>query len=173
MRPPSQQRSRTGRRGNVMIEFVLITVPVLFMTISIVEASIAMWQYHSMVYAVDATARYVTTHGRGCTRSGNTCSITVGNVTTLISTLAAALEDSKLNVTLTTASGATTCNPVNTCFSSTTQFPPATANGINSDITIAATYPVTSPLPLFWPGAGSSMTGVLTLGASSRQRINF
>jgi Flp pilus assembly protein TadG len=161
------------RRGFAVLEFTLVALPVIFLTVSIIEASLAMWQYHTMAYAVDLAARYVVVHGRGCTQNGNTCSVTLGNVAHLIAQQSVALDASKLNVTLTTHSGPTTCNPLNTCFTSTTQFPSATDNGVNLDVTIAATYPISNPMPMFWPGAGTSSIGAFTLGATSRQRILF
>src|SRR5438067_11232185 len=102
MRPPSGHGGKTvSTRGFALIEFTLIALPVIFLTISIVEASLAMWQYHSMDYAVELAARYVTLHGRGCTQNGNTCGITVGTVAKIIANQAPALDSSKLNVTLT------------------------------------------------------------------------
>jgi Flp pilus assembly protein TadG len=163
-----------GKRGFALIEFTMIAVPVIFLTISVIEASLAMWQYHTMMYAVELAGRYVVTHGRGCTQNGNTCSLTTGNVANLIAAQAPALDSSKLSVTLTTSSGTvTTCSPVNTCFSNTTQFPSATDNGVNLDVIIGATYPISNPMPFFWPGSPASSTGTFTLGASSRQRILF
>jgi len=160
-------------RGFALIEFTLIAIPVIFLTISIIEASLAMWQYHTMAYAVELATRYAVIHGRGCTQNGNTCSITLGNVANVIANQSLALDPSKLNVSLTTHSGTTTCNPLNTCLSSTTQFPSAVDNGLNLDITIAATYPISNPMPLLWPGSGASSIGTFTLGATSRQRILF
>jgi Flp pilus assembly protein TadG len=173
MQTASGDKKIGRKRGFAMVEFTLIGIPLIFLTLSIIEASLAMWQYHSMVYAVDATTRYVTTHGRGCTQHGNTCSITVGTVATLLVNSAGALDSTKLNVTLTTASNTTPCNPVSTCMTSSTQFPAAADNGVNSDVTIAATYPISNPITFFLPGSAPSATRTFTLGASSRQRINF
>lgn len=152
----------------------MIAIPVIFLTLSTIEASLAMWQFHTMQYAIELVDRYVTTHGRGCTQNGNACSLTVGNVASMIVSQARALDPAKLNITLTTHSSTTTCAPVNTCLTSTTQFPNATDNGVNLDVTIAATYPISAPMPMVWPGAGStSSVGTFTLGATTRQRILF
>jgi Flp pilus assembly protein TadG len=161
------------KRGFALIEFTLIAIPVICLTISIIGASLAMWEYHTMAYAVDLAARYVTIHGRGCTQNGNTCSVTLGNVAHVIAHQSPALDPGQLNVSLTTHSGTTTCNPLNTCFSSVAQFPNATDNGLNLDVTIAATYPISNPLVFFWTGTSPSSISGLTLGASSRQRIMF
>ena len=63
------------RKGNALIEFTLLGIPLLFITISIVGASIDMWEFHNLAYASDATARYITMHGATCSQNGNTCSI--------------------------------------------------------------------------------------------------
>ncbi len=160
-------------RGYALIEFTMIGVPVIFLTISVIEAALAMWQFHSMSYSIETAARYAVTHGRGCTQNGNTCSITLGGLTTLIARQAPVLDPSKLNVTLYTHSTTTACNPINSCLRSTTQFPDSTDNGVNFDITIVATYPVSNPLPVFWPGSAASGGAAFTLGATTRQRIVF
>src|ERR1700733_9737665 len=135
-----------------MIEFVLLGIPVIFITLSIIEVSLAMWQFHSLAYTVAIAARYAATHGIGCTQNGNTCAITVGNVASLLSTQAPALSSSKLNATLTANGVSTSCNPVSNCFGNTAQFPSSGNNAVNKDVKIVVTYPVVNPLPLFWPG---------------------
>jgi Flp pilus assembly protein TadG len=161
------------KSGFALIEFTLIAFPIIFLTISIIECSIAMWQFHSMAFAVETTTRYVVTHGRGCTKNGNSCAITLGNVTTVMSRQAPGLDPSKLNLKLTANTDVTTCNPINTCFSSTAQFPNSTDNGLNSDITLVASYPFSNPMPLLWPGSGATSIGSFTLAATSMQRIVF
>ena len=164
---------RRSRSGTAMIEFVFLGIPVIFVTMSIIEASIAMWQFHSMAFAVAVATRYAATHGAGCSLNGNTCSITVGAVTTMLSNQGPALNTAKLNATLTTNSATKTCNPINTCLSSTTQFPSAADNAVGLDVKIAVTYPVFNPLAMFWPGAGTVSSPNVTLGATSKQRILF
>src|SRR5579863_5373707 len=100
-------RKTSGRRGTAVIEFTLVGIPLIFLTISIIEASIAMWQYHSMMYANEIVARYAAMHGKGCTQNGNSCTITVGTVAKMIASQAPALDTSKLDVTLYTNSGNT------------------------------------------------------------------
>jgi len=162
------------RRGSALLEFTFVGVPVVFLTISIVTAAIGAWQFTTMEYAIQVTNRYISTHGRGCSQNGNSCTLTLGQVTTMISQQALALDGSKLSVTLTTASSSRTCNPINTCTSSSDQFPSSTDNGVNQDVTILATYPIANPAIIFWPGAGrSSAGGYFNLSATTRQRIQF
>jgi len=46
-----------------MIEFTIIGIPVLCLSVAIVEASLGAWQYHSMAYAVEVATRYACMHG--------------------------------------------------------------------------------------------------------------
>jgi Flp pilus assembly protein TadG len=175
IKPGAPENTRKGnkRRGTALIEFMLIGIPVIFVSISTVEASIAMWQFHSMMYADETAARYAAMHGKGCTQNGNTCTITVGTVATIVANQAPSLDTSKLNLKLTTSSGSTTCNPISTCLSNSTQFPTNTDNAVGNDVKLVATYPVTNPVALFWPGSNALAGGSFTLGATTRQRIVF
>jgi Flp pilus assembly protein TadG len=156
-----------------MVEFVLLALPIIFLTISILEVSLLGWKYHSMAYAIELAGRYACTHGRTCTKNGNACTITVANVANLIAKQAPALDSSQLNVTLTTHASSVTCNPLNSCFSNSSQFPNSTDNGVGLDVTITATYLMSNPLPMFWPGAVGTSGRAFTLGATSRQNIVF
>ena len=169
--PRSQWQKSRG--GFALIEFTIIAVPMIFLTLSIIEASIGMWQYHSMAFAVDSATRLAVTHGRTCTQNGNTCSITLGTLTTYLVSQAPALEASKLNLTLYTHASTTACYPLTNCTSSTAQFPDSTDNAVNFDVNIVVSYPVANPMPMLWPGSQASPGSAFTLSATSRQRIVF
>jgi Flp pilus assembly protein TadG len=162
-----------NERGDALIEFVFLGIPVIFITLSIIEVSLAMWQFHSLAYTVAVAARYASTHGVGCTQNGNSCTITVGTIANLLSSQAPALSSSKLDATLSTNGVTTTCNPVSSCFSNSAQYPDSSNNAVGDDVKIVVTYPISNPLPMFWPGAGKTTSSVFTLGATSRQRILF
>jgi hypothetical protein len=118
----------------------------------------------------------VVVRGKGCTAPGNSCAATVGTIANQIASAAIGLPSNKVNVTLITASGARqSCNPLNTCFSDATVWPPAgnNDNGQGRDVTVSATYTFQSALAMFWPGAGSVQFGTIVLPASSTQRILF
>ena len=100
------------RRGNALIEFTLLGVPLLFITISIVAVSIDMWEFHNLAYSVEQTARYVTVHGATCTQNTNSCTITVGNVATYFKTQALALDPTQVIVMITDGSGTTTASSI-------------------------------------------------------------
>ena len=144
----------------------------LFVTISVVEVSIDMWQYQSLAYATEMTARYASMHGATCSQNGNTCTITVGNVATFFASQAMSLNTGSVSVTLTDGGGSTTCNPVNTCNSTSTQFPSSSHNSVGSDVTITATYTLKNPFAMYWPPNSDWAHDYLT-GAKSRQRIMF
>jgi Flp pilus assembly protein TadG len=170
----NKPKKKTTRRGGfAMVEFTLVGIPPMFLTISIIEASIAMWQYHSMMYANEIVARYAAMHGYGCTQNGNTCTITVGAAAKMIANQAPSFDTSRLNVTLYTNSGNTACAPITSCYTSTTQFPSSSDNQVGYDVKFVASYPIYNPLPLMWPGAGQTAGGEFTLGSTTRQRIVF
>lgn len=165
--------TRRSQRGFGIIEFTIITIPVLCLTVAIVEAALASWQYHSMAYAVEVATRYACTHGRTCTKNGNSCTITVSDVANLVAKQAPALDAGRLNVTLTTNAASVTCNPITACYANTSQFPNSTDNGVGFDITIRATYEIRNPVPMLWTGSQFSAGGAFTLGAVSRQNIVY
>jgi Flp pilus assembly protein TadG len=154
-----------------MVEFALVGIPMVFITVSVIYVSIGMWQFHSLAYAAEMTARYVSVHGATC-GTPNSCTITVGNVASFFASQAMALDTSRVIVKMTDGGGTTTCSPLNNCTSTSTQFPNASHNRVGSDITISATYGIKSPLAMFWP-PDVDWAHDYTVGAQSRQRIMF
>ncbi len=161
---------RFGRKGSGALEFLLLGIPSLFLTLSVVEMSLGMWQYHTLAESAAAGARYVITHGADCS---GTCGINVGNVLTKIANTGVGLNSNNLSVTLTSTSGSNTYSPVSSYLTSTTAFPPAADSTAGNDITVTLSYTVANPFTMFWPGAASMMEKNLTLQAVSRQRIVF
>ena len=162
-----------SRRGFGVIEFTMAAIPIIFLTTSIVEMSLESWKFHSMVYAIQVADRYACQHGVTCTKNGNTCTIEVETVANMISQQAPSLDPSLLDVTLTANGATTTCNPLNSCFSTATQFPSASNNTVGLPITISATYPMHNPLPMLWFGSRGSSGSVFTLGATTTQLIVY
>jgi len=167
-----RRSNKSTRRGNALIEFTLLGIPLTFITISIVAISVDMWEFHNLAFVTEATSRYISIHGATCAQNGNSCTITVGNVATFFQNDALALDPSKVIVTLTDGSGSTTCNPVNSCNSTSTQFPSATYNAVGSDVTVSATYILKNPIAIFWP-PDTDRPADFTVAAKSRQRILF
>jgi hypothetical protein len=161
-----------NRRGDALIEFTLLGIPVLFVTISLITVSLDMWEFHELPYAVEMTARYAATHGQGCAQNGNTCTLTMANMVSFFESQNISLDPGQVSVTFTDGSGPTSCSPLNTCASSSSQFPNASDNAEGSDITIAATYTLKNPIVMFWP-PNRDPAHDFTVGATSRQRIIF
>jgi Flp pilus assembly protein TadG len=167
---------RNGTRGSTLVEFVLVGLPSIFMIISVVEMGRGMWSYHTLARAVNVGARLAAVHGQGCTTGVNTCTVSVGTITTAIQSAGGGLLTNNFNVQLTTNSGAvTTCNPISNCTSSATTWPPATNsdNVAGNGVTISAQYTFNSALAMFWPGTSAVRYGTFNLPASTTQLILF
>ena len=160
-----------SRKGNAAIEFTLAAIPLIFIQISIVEICRGMWDYHSLAQAVKAATRSVATRGADCAGTG--CATTVGQIATTISGFAIGMPASALNVTLTSNAGTVTCNPLSTCLSSATVWPPAGGNAVGSDIIISGSYNFTSMLMMFVPGTNGMQFSGVTFKAESRQVILY
>jgi len=160
-----------NRRGNTLIEFTLVGIPVIFLTISVFSISIDMWEFHELPHAVEMTARYAATHGQGCVGS---CGITVANMVTYFEAQNISLLPSLVNVTFTDGSGSTSCAPLTNCAASSATFPNTSHNtpGVD-DVTVYATYTLKNPIAMFWPSRAQGVWQPFTVGATSRQRILF
>jgi Flp pilus assembly protein TadG len=163
-------------RGSAIVEFTLAGIPMIFLIYLTIQLSIGMWNYHTLAYAVNEGSAYASVRGQGCTQNGNTCSTTVGTLATQIASAAIGIPADQVSVTLTTDSGQTIpCAPLNSCYSNTTTWPPAT----NSDnvpgkkITIAAQYQFPAVLSVFWPGTSPSRFGTISLPSRSTVQILF
>jgi Flp pilus assembly protein TadG len=163
--------ARKGRKGNAVIEFTLVAIPLIFIQISVVEICRGMWDYHSLAEAVKAATRAAATRGSDCAGTG--CAMTVGQIATTLSGFAAGMPASSLNVTLTSDAGTVTCNPLSTCTSSSTVWPPAGGNTVGSDIIITGSYNFTSMLMMFAPGTNGMQFSGVTFSAKSRQMILY
>jgi len=168
---PEPRHSR-HRRGTQAVEFILISIPTIFIMLSVFESAMVMWEYHTLASAAQMEARYIVVHGSTCT----TCNaLTIGTLATYLEAHATGLDPSKLGATFISTNSSTGCTPISGCTSSSTAFPPST-NGDNAaglDITVKVTYPVNNPIVVFWPGTSFSQTGSMTLGAVSTQRILY
>jgi Flp pilus assembly protein TadG len=164
-------RKCKGRRGNAVIEFTLVAIPLIFIQFSIVEMCRGMWDYHSLAQAVKVASRAAATRGAGCAGAG--CAMTVGQIATTIAGFAGGMPASALNVTLTSNAGNVTCNPLSTCTSSSTVWPPAGGNAAGSDIVISGSYNFTSALMMFAPGTNGMQFSGVTFTAKSRQVLLY
>lgn len=166
-----------------MLEFVFLGVPSLFLTLSVFEVSLTMWQYHTLAEAAATGARYAVTHGSDCSQNGNSCTATAEQVATVIKNSVVGLDPTKVNVTFTPQTGSaigpytlSNCSAGNAQATGCTgNFPPSGAAGAPPNtVTVNLTYTANNPVAMFWPGGGKGLlVGGLTLGAISTQEIMF
>ena len=169
-------RKRRQQRGSALVEFTLVGIASIMLLISTFSLAIGMWNYHTLAYVVHEGTRYVSVKGKGCTIPGNSCAVSVGTIAQKIATLGIGLPADKVNVTLTTDSGAaTTCAPLNSCYSNSSIWPPGTNhdNVVGNKITISAQYQFQNVMLFFWPGQSWQSAGAVWLPATSTQTILF
>jgi Flp pilus assembly protein TadG len=160
-----------ARRGNAMLEFTLCSIPLLFTIASVVQMALGMWNYHTLNEAVKVTTRTASVRGADC--ASLSCAMTVGEITQMLETKGIGLLPASLNVTLTDANGAITCNPVSTCTSSSTTWPRSGGNSTGQVVSISANYPFNTAISMFAPGSGGNGFQALTFYAISQQVIDY
>jgi hypothetical protein len=168
---------RTKRqRGSALVEFTLAGIALIFLIVCKFHLAMGMWNYHALATTVHEATRYAAVKGENCAKPGNSCRITVGTLATHIKEYGIGIPSDSVSVTLTTESGAATlCNPLNSCLTNTTFWPPSSNsdNDVGKYITVSAIYQFRSPLLFFWPGQGAQRFGEVWLPASSSQKIIF
>lgn len=166
------RRKRQG--GNALIEFTLVGIPLIFVLISIFEISRGMWIYHTLEYAVTEGTRFSIVHGANCWVSPNTCGQTIGQTAGIIQYAGVGLLPDQLTLTFTANTGVTATCLLKDCLSNGAQWPPTNGNLQGMDITISASYPFSSAIAMFWPGAGAGLVfPTINLPATSTERIQF
>lgn len=178
---PIKQLKR-GRRGNALIEFTLVGIPMLFLWVSVIEMGRAMWQYHTIQYACKMTAAYASVHGATCA-SPNSCLKNMSDVVGVFQTNAIGVPMDKVALKLVSQSGSVTCTQVSTCSSNgswSTTWPPTSDNAVGNAVQVRADYTFSTALSMFWPGAGRAWSfgsaigsGKFDLPGFSYQLIQF
>ncbi len=157
------------QRGSAMIEFTLVGIPMIFLLISIFEVSRAMWNYHTLAFAIREGTRYAAVHGSGCsTDPRNSCQATVAQVAQRIQDAGIGLDASELTLTFTSSGSSIKCT-LNTCLGTVTNWPEAPKNTPGNAIAISGSLPFQSAMAMFWPGAGKGITlptAYLTAGSA-------
>ena len=167
---------RNRERGNAMLEFTLVGIPLIFVLISVFEMSRWMWNYHTMAYAVREGTRFAIVKGVNCTAGTNACGVTTGDVAARIQSAAVGLDPALLNVTFTAGGTASATQPLSQWLNDATAWPPAGLNATGITIQIKARYPFQSAIAMFWPGAASGPGqgfAILNLPASAQETIQF
>ncbi|HZT33587.1 MAG TPA: TadE/TadG family type IV pilus assembly protein [Bryobacteraceae bacterium] len=166
------RRSR-AQRGNTLLEFTLVGIPLIFLLISTFEMARGMWIYHTLAYAVREGTRYAVVHGVDCATAPNSCQVTVGQVAGRIRQAAPGLLPAQMSLVLTAANGTVTC-ALSDCLSNTSNWPSAPGSSAGLALQISAAYPYQSLISMLWPGgANLAPFGAFNLSASSKQAIQF
>lgn len=164
---------RRRQRGNSLIEFTLIGIPMIFVLVSIFEVARLGWTFHTLSSAVSSTARFAMVHGKNCGKAPNACAITVADVARRMRTMGVGLVPAETDLTLVSAAGTITCR-LDKCLGDNTTWPPPGGNEPGWEIEVGATYSIRSMVAMFWPGAGSvAPFGLVRLPANAREVIQF
>jgi len=174
------------RKGQTLIEFTLVGIPLIFVLISIFEISRGMWVYETLAHTVREANRLAIVHGRNCHPSVtqiHNCTLTVGAVATRLKQQGTGLDPNLLELTfrvidkadpnLNNAATAVT-GTLSSLSGNATLFPPITARFYMDDISITGKYPFRSALAMFWPGAAPvRFSPVIWMSADARELIQF
>ncbi len=168
-------RRGSERGGSSLLEFVLVGIPLVFILISTIEIARAMWTYHTLAFSVKSATRYTIVHGSNCAQSPNSCTVTIGQIASVMQSAGLGLDTSRMSVTFTPAAGSATSCTLSDCLTNSTQWPPSTVNSPGNNVTITATYPFNSIIALLWPGTTGGVTsiGSVNFPASSRDIMQF
>ena len=164
---------RSKRRGQAILEFTFAAVPMIFLLISVEEISRGMYIYTTLAHAIKEGTRYSIVHGADCALANSSCPVTLGQVATHIQQAGVGLDSSHLNVVLKTATSTQNCNPIQTCLSNSTQWPPSPDNSIGLPVTVSGTYPFNSAISMFIPQGGAVKFGSMNFGAASEGEIQY
>ena len=178
---------RSKAKGNTVIEFTLVGIPVIFALISIFEMSRGMWMYHTLASAVKDGARFAIVHGNDCNLPPSNCAVRIRDISQRIRDYAVGIPPEEIqNVTFTSSTRTVTCATLAACLATGGEgntYWPAAAPGATADdggeaimgyVQITAQYPFRSALAMFWPGAGRGQNfGTFVFPASSREMIQY
>ncbi|RPI14192.1 MAG: pilus assembly protein [Acidobacteriales bacterium] len=175
---------RNRRRGNAIIEFTLVGIPLMFLLISLFEISRGMWLYHTLAHSLKEGVRFSIVRGNNCNLAPNNCAIRVRDIAASIRRNAVGLPPGEIqNVTFATSSRTlATYASLNDALADGTYFPAGAPGGaedpggarLMSYVEISAVYPFRSAIAMFWPGAGRGVNfGTFMLPASSKETIQY
>ena len=170
-------KRRTQSRGNSLLEFTLVGIPLICILITTFEVSRGMWSYQTLAYAVKAGVRYSIVHGQACASAPNTCTVTISQIASVIRSAGVGLPDDLVTLTFTDARGSATSCLLSDCIANynLSAWPPSSANAPGQNVRISGNFAFRSAMLMFWPGAGRPMgpPGVIGLSADSREGIQY
>jgi Flp pilus assembly protein TadG len=174
-------------RGNSVIEFTLVGIPLLFLLISVFEMSRGMWMYHTLSTAVREGARFAAVRGNNCNMTPNNCAVTVRAISNRIASYAVGMVPTEMqNVRFVSQTRTITCPTLAACQAAGSlgnNYWPAAPPGATPDlggesnmgwVEVTAQYRFASAIAMFWPGAGSGIGfRPVVFPASSREMIQY
>lgn len=154
---------RKRQRGNAMVEFAFTGTIFLMVWIGTVQLAIGMWRYHTIQYAAKTAGSYTTLHGSNCSTGGNSCSVAIKDIASVLKQNLIGIDPSAVTVTFNamandhvTVASTVTCQLSGggtPCLSNTTPWPPSSNNSPGTDIEIKTEYQLKSTLATVWlPG---------------------
>ena len=79
------RQSHARSRGQALVEFTFVGIPMIFVLVSVFEISRGMWNYHTLAHAAKSGVRYAIVHGKNCgAPTANSCLKTVAQITQVI-----------------------------------------------------------------------------------------
>ena len=193
--------NRRKRRGQTLVEFTFVGIPLIFTLISIFEVSRGMWIYHTLAYAAKVGVRYASVHGINCVGSTvnaklqnpNDCAVKMGpanppstgtlpSIAYVIRQAAIGLDPLKTTITFIDSGTSVTCNldlTGGTSACPATIWPSYDPAGVSTydlvgqPIRIDITTPFNSAISMLWPGAKPVRFASGTLGATSQDYVQF
>ena len=173
---------RKSQRGQSLVEFTFVGIPVLFTLICIFEISRGMWIYGTLNHAAKQGVRYAIVHGINCSKNTNACTVqlgpaqnrcnnTVSTIAEVIRCAGAGLDPTNTKVTFISAQGA--LGPYSLNAVPAGLWPPTNGNQPGQALTIEIRTPFKSALSMLWPGASPVRFASGTFGASSSDQIQF
>ena len=178
---------KSSRKGNAMIEFTLVGIPMIFVLISTFEMARGMWLYHTLAHAVKEATRYAIVHSNNCNVNPSSCASRIRDIALRMSEAGVGLipEDVQ-NVTFISVSRAPiTCPTLQDCLQSGGTgdvYWPAAAPGAAIDVggergarvQITAEFPFRSAIAMLWPGAGGGINfPIFVLPANSEEVVQY
>ena len=190
------KRSSWARRGQSLIEFTFVGIPLIFVLVSIFEISRGMWIYHTLAYSVKVGVRYASVHGFNCGPASalptlNTCQVKMGpaslkpadcayetsapatlpTIATVIWCASVGLDPSVTQLAFTDLSG--TSAPCSLTACTGTIWPSTSGYNVGNPISIQITTPFNSMLAMLWPGGKPVSFASKTACGAGGQKAQF
>jgi len=182
--------AKRGMRGQSLVEFTFVGIPMIFVLVSVFEISRGMWNYHTLAYAAKSGVRFAVVHGQNCdpllhpAPALNSCLSTVANIAQVIQDAGVGLDIEETTVGFNTLypdgtvkPGTITCKlrgASGGCQANSAQWPPNDgSNQKGSLIRIDVTTVFRSAIAMLWPGSRPVSFAVTNLAASSSDSMQF